>query len=214
MKRALLPFIATFMVILTGSCRQDLTVSSPDGRIKVALSVEGGSLGYSISVDSSAFILNSPLGLEAERFNLAGDFAVVGIRKCSHNESWTMPWGENKVIRDSHNELVATFKNPGKVSLTIRVRAFDDGVGFRYEYDVPADSVKITDEKTGFCFAQDGTSWSIPANFGTYELLYRTLPISGVENANTPFTLKTESGIYARSARKPRLSLRTRVISG
>ena len=98
-------FIIGLCLATLTSCRQDLTVSSPDGSIRVALSVEGGRLGYSVSVDSSAFILNSPLGLEAERFNLAGDFAVVGIRKCSHDESWTMPWGENKDIRDSHNEL-------------------------------------------------------------------------------------------------------------
>ena len=190
-------FIIGLCLAMLTSCRQDLTVSSPDGSIKVALSVEGGRLGYSVSVDSSAFILNSPLGLEAERFNLAGDFAVVGIRKCSHDESWTMPWGENKDIRDSHNELEATFKNKDDVSVTVRVRAFDDGIGFRYEYEVPADSVKITDEKTGFRFAQDGTSWSIPANFGTYELLYRTMPVSEVDNANTPFTVKTSEGLYA-----------------
>ena len=38
-------------------------------------------------------------------------------------------------------------------------------------------------------------SWSIPGNFNTYELLYRELPVSAVENANTPFTFRVD-GTY------------------
>ncbi len=38
--------------------------------------------------------------------------------------------------------------------------------------------------------AQDGISWSIPANYETYELLYRTQPLSKTDNANTPMTFK------------------------
>ncbi len=32
--------------------------------------------------------------------------------------------------------------------------------------------------------------WSIPANYETYELLYRTQPLSKTDNANTPMTFK------------------------
>ena len=40
---------------------------------------------------------------------------------------------------------------------------FDDGLGFRYEYQVPqVDSVFVMDELTSFNLAQDGKSWSIP----------------------------------------------------
>ena len=70
-------------------------------------------------------------------------------------------------------------------------------MGFRYEYEVPgADSILVTDELTAFNIAQDGTSWSIPANYDTYELLYRTQPVSRIDNANTPMTFKT-GGLYA-----------------
>ena len=59
------------------------------------------------------------------------------------------------------------------------------------------DSVFVMDELTSFNLAQDGKSWSIPASFETYELLYRTLPVSKVDNANTPMTFKTDNGVYA-----------------
>lgn len=50
-------------------------------------------------------------------------------------------------------------KNREKVRLTLRFRLFDDGIGFRYEYDIPsANSLLITDELTAFNFRQEGIS--------------------------------------------------------
>ena len=41
--------------------------------------------------------------------------------------------------------------NEDQVQLTLRFRVFNDGVGFRYEYNVPnVDSLMITDELTTF----------------------------------------------------------------
>ena len=75
--------------------------------------------------------------------------------------------------------MAVNLVNKDQVELTLRFRVFDDGVGFRYEYNVPAaDSLLITDELTTFRFRQDGTSWSIPASAETYELLYAQRPIS------------------------------------
>ena len=75
-------------------------------------------------------------------------------------------------------------------------RVFDDGLGFRYEYEAcGADSLRVTDELTEFRFAADGDSWTIPASFDTYELLYRKLPLSELADANTPATFKV-GGLY------------------
>ena len=93
--------------------------------------------------------------------------------------------------------MAVNLKNGAGVNLVVRVRVFDDGLGFRYEYDTPADSLLLMDEYTSFNIAEDGTSWSIPAEFNTYELLYRTMPLSEMPDANTPMTFKTQSGIYA-----------------
>ena len=86
--------------------------------------------------------------------------------------------------------------NGGGVRLTLRFRVFDDGLGFRYEYEAcGADSLRVTDELTEFRFAADGDSWTIPASFDTYELLYRKLPLSELADANTPATFKV-GGLY------------------
>lgn len=195
MKKIVL-FVVVCLSAICASCKQDLTVNSPDGTIKAALYVDGGRLGYTVKVDGKDFVTPSALGLQSKRNVMDKDFKLMGVKHSSHSEEWTSQWGENKQHKDVHNELEATFKNTDGVVLTLRVRAFDDGIGFRYEYKVPGDSVKVTDELTEFRLAENGTSWSIPANFNTYELEYRTLPLADVADANTPFTFKTDSGLY------------------
>ena len=192
-------YAVTMLVWVLCSCTSKTEVSSPDGRIKWSFQLnERGEMTYQVSVNGQSFILPSVLGFEEKSgLNLKDGFQVLNTKFESLDETWTQPWGENKVIRSHYNEMAVNLKNEADVKLTVRVRVFDDGLGFRYEYDTPADSLLLMDEYTSFNLAEDGTSWSIPAEFNTYELLYRTLPLSEVKDANTPMTFKTQSGIYA-----------------
>ena len=183
--------------LLLFACGGNPEIISPDGRTRLSF-VTGadGCMAYTGERDGKPLILPSALGLVVQERNLAGGFSVREIVKRSVDETWTQPWGENKILRDCHNEMTAVLKNDDGVLLTLRFRAFDDGVAFRYEWEVPdLDSLTVTDELTEFRFAEDGVSWSIPGNFNTYELLYRELPVSAVENANTPFTFRVD-GTY------------------
>lgn len=183
--------------LLLFACGGNPEIISPDGRTRLSF-VTGadGCMAYTVERDGRPLILPSALGLVAQERDLAGGFSVREIVKRSVDETWTQPWGENKILRDCHNEMTAVLKNDDGVLLTLRFRAFDDGVAFRYEWEVPdLDSLTVTDELTEFRFAEDGVSWSIPENFNTYELLYRELPVSAVENANTPFTFRVD-GTY------------------
>lgn len=183
--------------LLLFACGGNPEIISPDGRTRLSF-VTGadGCMAYTVERDGKPLILPSALGLVVQERNLAGGFSVREIVKRSVDETWTQPWGENKILRNCHNEMTAVLKNDDGVLLTLRFRAFDDGVAFRYEWEVPdLDLLTVTDELTEFRFAEDGVSWSIPGNFNTYELLYRELPVSAVENANTPFTFRVD-GTY------------------
>lgn len=174
------------------------SVSSPDGRNTVTFSVgNAGEPVYTVSRDGKTVIKPSLLGFtEKQNVNLANGYKIDKVTFDSKDEAWTQPWGENKQMREHYNEMAVALKNKDS-KLTLRFRAFDDGIGFRYEVDVPQkDSLFIMDELTRFNFADNAKSWSIPASADTYELLYRELPVGSVDNANTPFTFKTSDGIY------------------
>lgn len=193
-------YIFPVLLLLLAGCTPATTeVASPDGHIKLTFSLdEKNQMTYQVTVNDTTFISPSVLGFETkDEVNLSKDFYVTGVSFDSKDETWTQPWGENKSIRNHYNEMAVLLADNQKTKLTLRFRVFDDGLGFRYEYQIPdADSIFITNELTSFNIANDGTSWSIPANFDTYELLYRTQPISKIDNANTPMTFKA-GNVYA-----------------
>ena len=199
MKRFL--FILCIGLLCLASCASPDTteVTSPDGRIHLAFLLDdGGRLAYQVEVDDTLFLSPSALGFQArDGVNLSEGFRLLGTDFAEADETWHQPWGENKTLRNHYREMAVRLSGEAGVRLTLRFRVFDDGLGFRYEYDVPGvDSLLLTDELTAFRVARDGTAWSIPANFDTYELTYRTLPLSGTETANTPITFRT-GGVYA-----------------
>ena len=200
MKQHLISLVLFFSFLLSGCMPLKQTeVTSPNGHIRLAFALDGNNrMTYQVSVGDTVFITPSLLGFTAkDGVNLAEGFKVVNTGFTTHDETWTQPWGENKNIRNHYNEMAVHLSDTTNTKLTLRFRIFDDGLGFRYEYEVPgADSILVTDELTAFNIAQDGTSWSIPANYDTYELLYRTQPVSRIDNANTPMTFKT-GGLYA-----------------
>ena len=190
-------FAALLMMSVSGYSR-DFKVKSPNGKIAVTFMLdERGAMQYKVDVNKSPFILPSDMGLMDKDFNLSEGFKYVTERKGSKDEQWTMPWGENKNHRNHYNWITVSMQNHQDVKLDVTFRVFDDGIGFRYEYDTKADSLMITTEKTEFTFADNGISWSIPASFETYELLYRTIELDKLDNANTPMTFKTDDGVYA-----------------
>lgn len=183
--------ILLIAAVLTTACSESTTLKSPDGRISVGVDFDRqGIPRYIVAVDGKKFISPSQIGMEAEEAELDKGFAVTDVRREKVDEEWTQPWGENKQMRDRHNEMAVAMKNAEGVELTLRFRAFDDGIGFRYEYSAPVDSLTIVGDRTHFNFAEDGMSWSIGSYFSGYELPYREQAISATENANTPFTFK------------------------
>ena len=59
--------------------------------------------------------------------------------------------------------MAVRLKDQANTQLTLRFRVFDDGLGFRYEYQVPqVDSVFVMDELTSFNLAQDASHGLFP----------------------------------------------------
>ena len=192
-------YYVLFLLVVFCGCSRPTELTSPDGNIKLVFNLnEAGEMTYGVSVGGNPFITPSVMGFEGrDGVNLSKGFLIESTEYTTKDETWTQPWGENKTIRNHYNEMAVHLSDAAATKLILRFRVFDDGVGFRYEYEVAgADSLLITDELTAFNIAQDGTSWSIPANYDTYELLYRTQPVSRTDNANTPMTFKA-GNVYA-----------------
>lgn len=178
-------------------------VSSPDGRITVELDVDGDGVPfYRVERDGKEIIAESDLGfLFTDEEPMRRNFVVESETKSSADTTWQQPWGERTFVRDNHNELLITFRENRETAtraLTVRMRVFDDGFGFRYEFDRPANQVtNIADELTEFVITPKGTAWWIPAGaFNRYEYLYNQTPVDAVSTAHTPMTVRLDDGLH------------------
>jgi alpha-glucosidase len=199
------PRCAGLLLTMLSAAAQGAVVRSPDGNIEVM--VEAGERGvpqYSVSYRGVEIMPPGALGL---RFRTQPAFdrglRVAGSAKSNHDSTWEQPWGERRLVRDRHNELVVQFASaegtPRRFDL--RVRVFDDGFGFRYE--VPAqpgyDAVDITEELTEFRLEDDPktTAWWIPGRrWNRYEYVYNTTGLEAIQMAHTPMTVRLASGVH------------------
>jgi len=236
MFRSLGPAIGGFAAALLLACPRPLQgqvrVASPDGRNEVMVELQEGQVRYRVFRDGRPLLLPSRLGFEFRGAPpLGSGLRITDTARTSRDEWWTQPWGEVARVRDHHNELavgLAEVNGPGR-RFTLRVRAFDDGIGFRYEVPrQPAlEQFEITDELTEFALADNARAWWIPSDrprMDRSEMLYASGPVSVSGRVQTPLTMQTTDGRtvlviheadlvdYARmNLRTPRLEDRTLV---
>lgn len=196
---------ALFLLAFVGnSFAKTAVVESPDSQIKVTITDENSTPSYAISFKNKPAINTSRLGFEFKTQAAFRDgFKITQIEQQSANTQWQQPWGERQTVTDNHNEVAVTFEKDGTngATYTVRFRAFDSGVGFRYEIPNQAgfEQTYITKELTEFAInnSNDATAWWIPARgWNRYEYVYNTTALNDVPLAHTPFTLKTQDGTH------------------
>lgn len=179
------------------------TVSSPSGALTFAVELNGeGRPDWSLARNGVPVIGKSRLGfILADAPKLERNLEIVSVERASANSRWEQPWGERRFVTDRHNELTVTFqeKTPLKRLMRLRVRLFDEGLGFRIEFpDQPnLRTARIVEELTEFDVAEGGKAWWIPGGeWNRYEYLYNRTPIAEVGQAHTPITFRTDSGLH------------------
>jgi alpha-glucosidase len=180
--------------------RGQARVASPDGRNEITVEIVEGRLAYSLSRDRRALILPSTLGFDFRGAPpLRDGLRITDSARQSHDAWWTQPWGEVSRVRDHHNELAVTVEETARPRrrFVLRVRAFDDGVGFRYELPKQAGlgTFEIQDELTEFALADNSRAWWIPSNWARMdrsEMLYSSGPVSVLDSVQTPLTMESQ----------------------
>jgi len=185
-----------------GAAPDPVSVTSPDGRNRVTLELRDGRLFYGLSRDGRALLLPSGLGMAFQGAPALRDgLRLTEVARISRDTSWTQPWGEVARVREQYHELAVVAEETREPNrrFIVRVRAFDDGIGFRYELPEQAGlgEFAISDELTEFAFADNARAWSIPSNWARMdrsEMLYSASPVSLLDSVQTPLTLETRDG--------------------
>src|SRR6186713_3104551 len=194
---------------------------SPNGKFLMEFSLaSGGVPTYHLFYKGKEIIKPGTLGLSLrnDSLSLVNGFVIADSARTTLNSTWTPVWGETRTISNNYNELALTLDQPGaKRMIIIRFRAFDDGLGFRYEFPTQKNLVYFTikEERTQFAMTGDHTAFWIPGDYDTQEYDYTTSRLSEIRglmnrsitpNASqttfsptgvqTALMLKTDDGIY------------------
>lgn len=175
------------------------SVASPDGRNVVRIEARDDGVFYTFQRDRRAILLPSRLGFTFRNARALRDsLRVTGVARNSVDRTWVQPWGEVARVREHYNEVRVSVRETTAAGRRFDVvfRAFDDGIGFRY--DVPEQQnlgeFEVVEELTEFSFADDARSWWIPSNkprLDRSEMLYASSPLSRLDSVQTPLTLQT-----------------------
>src|SRR3989442_1234884 len=190
------------LAVLPCTAGAQLRVASPDGRNVVLVDTHEGKVYYMVQRDGRPLLTPSMLGFEFRGAPALRDgLRIVDSTRNSVDTTWTQPWGEVSRIRDQHNVLKVSVAETGPPDrkFTLAVRAFNDGVAFRYEFPAQASlgDFAITDELTEFAMADNARAWWIASNrprLDRSEQLWSEGPVSTLDSVQTPLTMGFRGG--------------------
>lgn len=159
-------------------------IQSPDQQFSLAFRLtDAGAPQYFLMHQEDTLLAPSSLGFELQDAPALKDgFRIVDVQTRSEDSQWETLWGEDRLIRNQYNELRITLEEsqPPKRQLGLSFRLYNDGLGFRYHFPESLGEFAITDELTTFQLKEDAKAWWIPANYDSYEMLYRQSQLSAI----------------------------------
>ncbi|WP_336664224.1 glycoside hydrolase family 97 protein [Elizabethkingia meningoseptica] len=213
-------FILCLFLLLFSITTTAQKLESPDKKLLLTFSLnEKGEAFYQLKYKNKNVLKDSKLGFLISGGRLDGGFKITNTQFSSSDTSWTPVLGEQKTIRDNHNEMsVHLQQQKTGYELNIRFRLFNDGLGFRYE--LPAQKnlrhFRVDEELTEFNLSRNDKAFWIPADYDTNEFPVTTSKISEISSliekareeplaakapsknlaVQTPLMLKSDDGLY------------------
>lgn len=162
---------------------QKTTVVSPNQKVSVGLyntqNAEAGEwylkVGYSNNGQTTEVIPKIILGLSRADQNFSKELKFLKAAKpVLITEQYGALHGKRSQCSNSANETVVSFENPGKAKMNLIIRAYNDGVAFRYEFPEKQGSFVMNDELTAYSIPDSTKRWMEkfnPANEGLYSTM-------------------------------------------
>lgn len=173
---------------------ESVQMTSPDGKGVLTVKDDSGRIEYSIAWGGKMIIQPSCLGLEIGKPMLDG-LKIAGVRALGkHDESWRPVYGERAEIPDRYNSWEFDVNSGDKKAFTIIVRAYDEGIAFRYR--ILGGYFKVTDEFTEYTLPEGTLAYFTPRAQTEYSVLpLRDWPGDG--ESDRPLLLKLPDGSFA-----------------
>lgn len=172
--------IALLSLPFMAFCGETLTLKSPSGVNEITMQKPGEELTYSLCYKGNPVIVDARAGLDID--NWAWEMAL-GKRDLQQpacwmdllevdsvtyespvDSIWHPLYGERSAVRDRYNAatLHMSRRDKSKYRLDVQVRAYDEGIAFRYFFPEHPDAIfhKVVDDLTSYNFPEGTKAWS------------------------------------------------------
>lgn len=170
--------IAVFFTLSASS--QKLSLQSPNQKIRISLfnqqSVNQNEwyleASYTAHGKTTIVIPHITLGLvrSDQRFSEALKFIKVS-KPVLVEERYPVVHGKKSLNTNQAQEITVSFENPDHAKLNVILRAYNDGIAFRYQFPEKQGTFKVNEELTAFKVPDETLRWMEkwnPANEGLY----------------------------------------------
>lgn len=134
--------------------QKNISLSSPDGNISYSFGLDTKTPYYSISYKKNVLVDRSPIGLEFDNGSFQQSLQVLKSLRRDTTEVYELVVGKTSKVTTRYRELLISLqeKESQHRQVNLRVRAFNDGIAFRYEFPAQKNRGDITllEENTGF----------------------------------------------------------------
>ncbi len=175
---------------------EEVKVRSPDGKVQFTLLPNAERLSYWVTMGGATVIAPSTLSMVVDGYDLASGVIFSKVTRATINE--TYPWhGVHRTATNHCNSAVLQLTHDlSFAQYTLEIRAFNDGVGFRFVVPGADDISRVPDEYSNFVLPAGATVWIHDLD-GHYEAPYEQRDISEVKAgqwAGPPLTFQLPGG--------------------
>ena len=166
MKKTLLTalFASMTAICLPVASANEVTVTSPDGRLAVTLTDAESQATYAVAYDGITVITPSPLGIDTDLHALNGDLTLSSVDSSFVSDDYTLNRCKTSAVHYRANRLVATYTNSHKASFAVEFQVSDNNIAFRYVIPEERDRrcAVVLSEQTTFSFPEGTTTFLTP----------------------------------------------------
>ena len=156
-----------FLAFMTANVwAEDVKIASPDGKVNVTVTDQGGIPTYMITYDGRVMLKPSRLGLKASIGDFTAGITIKGQKQSRIDQNYEMTRIKTSQVHYVATEAVIAMQNAQGWPLTVTFRVSNHDVAFRYtlhrgQNDTPRCAL-VYSEASAFNFPQHTTTFICP----------------------------------------------------
>lgn len=185
-----LPFLFLLIVVVPVFAKNNIQLKSPDGNIVFSFKLTEKAPIYQVAYKGKTLINSSELGFTfTESGQFHANLKMSTARFSKVDEKYDLVVGKTKTVKNQYREVLIPLseRSGARRQINLIVRAFNDGLAFRYQLPKQSKwlSYTLLDENSTFNIAGDPTVhtlfWGSKQYVNSHEGLYHILPLSQVK---------------------------------